>query len=461
MNAMQFRVMLACGLAIGVNAATFAQSPAPAGTPTAAAPARSAMAPGKLSLPYQSKDGSVGVVNCANSLCHGSVQPFKDSPILQTEYVTWSRVDKHARAYRILGNEQSQRIARNLGIGDPQKAKVCLDCHAHNVPADLRGERFKFEDGVSCEACHGPAGRWLASHVETGATHASNIDNGLFDTGDPVARAQLCLSCHFGNADRFVTHRIMGAGHPRMSFELDTFTVVEPAHFKADEDWQKRKQTWDGVKVWAIGQALAVKESMSVLADPRRSRDGLFPELVLFDCHACHHPMSEKRWAPRVPGLGPGVVRLNDSSMLMARQIARAIDAPFGARVGDSMNRLQQSVVSGGDALANARQVSAEMDDLIARLANVEFGPAEMRRVLGGLIDEGLNGQYRDYAGAEQATMAIGSVANFMYQKGVLKSARDVNGGLAQLQAAVADDERYKPGQFEAALRSFRGSVGL
>jgi hypothetical protein len=55
------------------------------------------------------------------------------------------------------------------------------------------------------------------------------------------------------NADRFVTHRLMGAGHPRMSFELDTFTAVEPAHFKPDSDWEKRKRMWDGVKVWAIG----------------------------------------------------------------------------------------------------------------------------------------------------------------------------------------------------------------
>src|SRR5512144_246830 len=100
-------------------------------------------------LPYQSKEQSVGVVNCSSGICHGSVRPYKDSNVLQTEYVTWSRVDKHARAYLVLGNAQSQRIAGNLGIGDPMKAKVCLDCHAHNIPESLRGERFKLEDGVS------------------------------------------------------------------------------------------------------------------------------------------------------------------------------------------------------------------------------------------------------------------------------------------------------------------------
>ncbi len=424
--------------------------------------AGAAVAQAPATLPYQSPDKSMGVVNCANSICHGSVQPFKDSTVLQNEYVTWSRVDKHARAYRVLFSEQSQRIARNLGLKNPaHEEKVCLDCHAQNVPTSLRGERFKIEDGVSCEACHGPSGRWLKSHVENGATHEQNLANGLFPTGDAVQRARLCLSCHLGNADRFVSHRIMGAGHPRMSFELDTFTTVEPAHFKIDSDWEKRKQLWDGVKVWAIGQAIVVSEMMDILLDPKRGRDGLFPELVLFDCHACHHPMSDKRWAPRVAGLGPGVVRLNDSSALMVRQIARVVDPALGERISATMTQLQQSVTGGGDAAGQARALKADMADLVARLDKRAFGEAEMRAVLAGLVDDGLNGQYRDYAGAEQATMAIGSVANFMYQKGALKSARDINGGLAGLQAAVANDERYRPDQFVAALRSFRGTVGL
>jgi len=391
--------------------------------------------PARPPLPYRSSDKSMGVVTCASALCHGSVEPFKESNVLQTEYVTWSRVDKHARAYKVLFNERSARIAKNLGLGNAYAEKICLDCHTHNIATARRGARFQLDDGVSCEACHGPSERWLSKHAEEGATHAGNRDAGLYPTDDPVERARLCLSCHFGNSDRFVTHRMMGAGHPRISFELETFTMFEPAHFKMDADWEKRKRLWSGVKVWAIGQALVVSEMMDVLADPKRGRDGLFPELVLFDCHACHHPMVDKRWVPRVPGLGPGVVRLNDSSMLMTRAVARAVDARLGERIASTMVRLQQTKAT--------------------------LGPAELRGVLVALIAEGLDGQFRDYAGAEQATMAIGSVANFAYQKGALKSARDINAGLAGLQIAVANDETYSPSQFEAALRDFRRILGL
>jgi hypothetical protein len=49
-------------------------------------------------------------------------------------------------------------------------------------------------------------------------THADNLKAGLYPTEEPVARARLCLSCHFGNADRFVTHRL-GRRALRIAFE--------------------------------------------------------------------------------------------------------------------------------------------------------------------------------------------------------------------------------------------------
>ena len=57
-------------------------------------------------------------------------------------------------------------------------------------PRSARGERFQLDDGVSCEACHGPSGRWLESHVQDGATHEDNLKAGLYPTAEPVrARA--------------------------------------------------------------------------------------------------------------------------------------------------------------------------------------------------------------------------------------------------------------------------------
>ena len=324
---------------------------------------------------------NLGVVDCASSLCHGSITPWKGSNVLQNEYVTWSRVDKHAlRASQVLWNDRSKRIAANLGLRQPaHEAKICVDCHGYNPPPQYRGERFKASDGMSCEACHGPAEHWIKSHVAPGATHAENVRNGLYPTDDPVALARLCLSCHFGNKDKFVTHRMMGAGHPRISFELDTFTQTQPPHFVVDEDWQRRKGRWDGVRVWAIGQALAAQEQLDVVLDPKRGRDGLFPELVVFDCHACHHPMSETRWKPRV-GTRPGTIRFNDSNLLMLRQIVRRTFPAESAAFNDLVLQLHKAVAGeGGDAHEAAARLRKGLEAVVAKLRARDFDDRDLR----------------------------------------------------------------------------------
>jgi len=413
-------------------------------------------------LPYQAKGQNLGVVNCANSLCHGSVASWKDSNILQNEYVTWSRVDKHAtRAYHVLLEERSQRIARNLGIKEPaHQAKLCLDCHAYNPPPAQRGERFKVADGVSCEACHGPSENWIRTHVSPGATHADNVKQGLYPTNEPLAQARLCLSCHFGNSDKFVTHRMMGAGHPRMSFELDTFAQTQPPHFVIDADWERRKGRWDSVRVWAIGQALAASELLDVLLDPKRSRDGLFPELVVFDCHACHHPMSDVRWSPRT-NTSPGRIRLNDANLLMLRQIVRRTLPPEEANAfSQRVTELHKAVAGdGGDAIEAARALRATLDAVAAQLARREFAADDLRAMAMGLVDDGAAGQYRDYAGAEQATMAVGSLLNFLAKRGQV-DARGANAAMDRLLDTVKNDEKYRPERFQSALEEVGRILG-
>jgi hypothetical protein len=413
-------------------------------------------------LPYDSKSISLGVVNCANSLCHGSASQWKDSNILQNEYITWSRVDKHAtRAYQVLFDERSKRIARNLGLKGPaHEAKLCLDCHTYDPPAAQRGERFKVADGVSCEACHGPAESWIKSHVAPGATHADNVAHGLYPANEPLAQARLCLSCHFGNKDKFVTHRMMGAGHPRISFELDTFAQTQPPHFVIDADWQKRKGAWDPTRVWAVGQALAASELLDVLIDPKRSRDGLFPELVVFDCHACHHPMSDVRWSPR-SGTSPGRIRLNDANFLMLRQIVRRALPEAEARdFNDRLTGLHRAVAGdGGDPVENAKAMRAMLDTVMRQLAMRSFRSEDLRAMLAGLLADGLDGAYRDYSGAEQATMAIASLLAFLGKRGELADMRAANGALDRLYETVKDDEKYRPERFRAALEELGRTV--
>jgi hypothetical protein len=413
-------------------------------------------------LPDRSRDKTLGMVNCASSLCHGSIASWNGSPVNQNEYVVWSRLDKHARAYNLLLNEKSRRIAANLALPQPaHQSRICLDCHAY-VPAVAAPEAHRVSDGISCEGCHGPAERWIASHTEPGATHKANLANGLYPSDQPLARARLCLSCHYGTSDKYVTHRIMAAGHPRMSFEMETFTNLQPAHFKVDADYIERKGHFDGVRIWAIGQAVAVGTQVEILLDPRRGHDGAFPELTLFDCHACHHPMADKRWKP-LNGFGksisPGLVRLNDSSMLMLRLILRQIDPPLGERFVQAVTQLNQAVAGSGDMGERARAVKALSDEAARKIAAAGVSNENLRAMALALVDDGLTVGYADYAGAEQAAMALGSVVNTLHRLGQLKSAPALNKGLANLRAGLVEDEAYKPADFQNRLRAFRPLV--
>jgi hypothetical protein len=400
----------------------------------------------------------LGVSSCAGSTCHGAVEPFKNSNVQQNEYVIWSQKDRHARAYKVLLDQRSVRIARNLGLPNAHTAEICLNCHANNVAENHRGRQFQISDGVGCESCHGGASGWLGIHI-SGGTHDDNLKAGLYPTDQPTARANLCLSCHIGSAEnKFVTHRIMGAGHPRMSFELDTFTAIQPAHYVVDKDYLQRKGALNGVQVWAMGQAKSLETVMEGYLDPKRNKDGIYPELVFFDCHACHHPMSNVRWEPRAStGLGPGVIKFNDANALMLRVIAEHVEPPLGKALGERMIAFHRATTESREkTMKEAAQVRDIARQLSDKFASRSFTRDDIRALANGVIADGLNRKdFVEYAGAEQATMAMSSIITAMKNTAMLSDPqlKSANAALSKLYAAVEKDEEYRSANFIVALQ--------
>jgi hypothetical protein len=404
----------------------------------------------------------LGVASCAGSTCHGAVQPLKGSAVAQNEYITWSRRDKHAKAYAVLGEERSQRIARNLGLADARTAQICLDCHADNVPADRRGPQFQISDGVGCEACHGGARGWLGVHI-SGAKHADNLAAGMYPTDQPVARAGKCLSCHMGDETRFVSHQIMGAGHPRMGFELDTYTAAQPAHFVIDKNYVERKGSVNDVQVWAVGQAVALVKFMDEVSDPKHAPNGLFPELVLFDCTACHHAMSELRWQPRPSAaLPPGLPPLNDANAIMLRVIAARVAPATAKPLGDRIMALHRASTQSWAAVQReARELRQSASELVPMVAQHQFGRDDMYALADGIVAAGLDRDAADYPGAEQATMALASIVSAMRANGYASETqtRAMTTALSGLYEALAKDDTYRPEAFVAGLRDFHKTL--
>lgn len=373
----------------------------------------------EIKLPAYGADKHLGIKTCSGSTCHGATRPLKGSPVLQNEFFTWKRKDQHSKAYRHLKNDQSRQIAKNLRLKKPaHQSKICLDCHADNVPRHKQGKRFQISDGVSCESCHGGAKRWIGSHISGEDSHQSNIDHGLFPTEDPVQRARLCLSCHFGNHEKFATHEIMGAGHPRISFELDTYTTTQPKHYKIDKDYFKRKTVADGTQIWVIGQAVAVGLFLDKIStESNLVTAGLFPELSLFDCQSCHHAMKKVQWTGHT-GLKPGVVRLNDGHFVLLRHAIKTLHPDWDQKYSAGLHQLHQATTQGKKATIEAAESLRRMTrSLVDEFAKHRFSDAEKKGLLLSIIAEGVAGRHADYIVAEQSLMALDAISRSLSDK--------------------------------------------
>lgn len=413
--------------------------------------------PGAAELPESDGRTHTGVATCAASQCHGSAIPRDATGVLQNEYVTWTQADPHSRAYEVLSNEQSRRIASRLGIGNAREARECLDCHADNVAPQHRGEKFQLSDGVGCEACHGGAENWLATHYNApGVSRAENLSSGMYATNDADARADLCLSCHLGTENKFATHRMMAAGHPRLAFELDTFTELwrtlgRQPHFRNDAEYRQRKNVPSHSYTWASGLVSEARLRLDLIASSHFDGVGMFPELGFYDCHACHRSMKTVQWRrlERHSNSGPGMPFINDGTFVMSLALARAIQP---AAVDDLQAGLRRLHAAGTDSVASIRNAAATLDTTLARI-DTALTPAALRgreqQILEAVLETGAEGNYIDYVSAEQAFMAV--------QMLVLEIGDpEQEAQLDELANSLNDDERYRPAQFARLLEAIQ-----
>jgi hypothetical protein len=142
-------------------------------------------------------------------------------------------------------------MAEALGIGDASKSNQCTLCHSpmHSANPDRLAAALKQPNqGVSCEACHGPAEGWLRFHTRTDITHAQRVAAGMRDLGTSYRRANSCVGCH-GN----LPGELLKAGHPTLRFELARQLVEMPPH------WQGFEPSQSGA-AWLTSQATLLRE---------------------------------------------------------------------------------------------------------------------------------------------------------------------------------------------------------
>jgi hypothetical protein len=407
----------------------------------------------------------LGVATCAGSTCHGRSEA-NGAVVRQDELMIWQNTSSpagaHSRAWRVLTEPRARAIAARLGLGDASTAQMCLGCHATPAPQGRRGPKFLISDGVGCEACHGASSPWLASHYAVGGTHSANVARGMVALDTPRARAAQCLDCHFGSADngQFVNHRIMAAGHPRISFELDLFSTLQQ-HHNDDSDYRQRKRQPSPVAVWAVGQAMALDRSLALFADAQRGTEGVFPEFYFFDCHTCHRQIfDDPRFEPASQGnparpIPAGMPAYNDENMIMLSAAARVAAPQLAARFDrDSrafhlaLARDRQSAIA---AAAPLRESARAIGNAVSERG---VSRAQVFEIIDSIAGNAVSARFTDYEGSVQAVMAVDTLLSALVGSGgaSASAAASIRGDINDAYRAVRDPNAYAPRDFRASL---------
>ncbi len=297
----------------------------------------------------------VGSSSCATFGCHGNTVT-RSPDAWKTSFILWTRNDPHAGAFQVLFNERSAQMvellvpnlsdiregeapaepqtARNTGSAGASPSRNmsnaeyeanywsvieqrCIGCHATPAVTDTTGPTSTIRPptealrhGVSCESCHGAAGKWLTEHATSRWADYTPEDKadrwGLTNTQDLTARAAVCVDCHVGprqspTGEVFdVTHELIAAGHPRLSFEFSAYLANLPPHWDEAKDKTRHGGASFHFDAWLVGQLQMARKLASQLelrsspAD-RLTSHAAWPEFSNFDCFACHHRLSVHR----------------------------------------------------------------------------------------------------------------------------------------------------------------------
>lgn len=122
----------------------------------------------------------VGAAKC--KICHKTEKQGKQFPI-------WEE-STHSKSISALSSSEAPARAKEMGVDNPADSPKCLKCHA---PLYEKASEFK-EEGVTCEACHGPGSAYKKLSVMK--SREESVKNGLIVYDSPEAIKKQCLSCH-------------------------------------------------------------------------------------------------------------------------------------------------------------------------------------------------------------------------------------------------------------------------
>jgi hypothetical protein len=199
---------------------------------------------------------------------------------------------------------------------------------------------------------------------------------------------------------------------------------------------------------WATGLLADGRRRLALIQSDDFANEGMFPELGLYDCHACHRSMKSVQWRrlPRHANAGPGVPFVSDGTFVMALALTQSVLPSTAEELAESLSLLH---AAGSQSVEKIQSAAASLDAVLVSVQKSLSEQAlnkQQNAILDQILRQGAAGEFLDYASAEQAFMAV-QMLSFELKDITLQDEIDT------LAKSLDDDERYWPSQFARLLR--------
>jgi len=274
----------------------------------------------------------------------------------------------------------------------------------------------------------------------------------MIDLRDTRNRGHVCDSCHVGNNDKEVDHDLIASGHPILAFELDNYTETMPPHWNPNET--------HGVPAWAVGQAMAFRDSMTNLA--RHARGDRWPQFADMSCYNCHHALKttwrqERGWPgrPGLPAWSPqrwGVLRLIVNK---AAPSSRAQLDDVVVQIASRVSRMNDPAAVASSADEARRLIEAAIPQIYA----ASWSAQDVRPMMLALTEDHDFILRSDVHSAEQVALSLQSLASVMTRNDRRLASGATMKAIDALFAELKDRDDYDPNRFVAKLEGVRRTL--
>jgi hypothetical protein len=203
--------------------------------------------------------------------------------------------------------------------------------------------------------------------------------------------------------------------------------------------------------VWAVGQASALAQGMTLLAGHATSN---WPEFSDLECYQCHHDLRAASWRIQrgYAGRKPGSLQVSVARFEILRKLAAQSAGDRSSALESGLAQVTSLVatrLADGAAIAlAAANVAKQADDLAERFAKQDFDAASARALVKAISADSARIAGAGVHSAEQATMSLDALAS-----AIAGNRPDFQKAIAKLYDYLEHPSTYQPAEFAAQFR--------